>query len=893
MAAIEEQAKSVFFAALDRAPEGWPALLEEACGGNAELRECVEQLLYAHQATERKNAPRADAVGEPTLMSIQEGPGALIGPYKLLQQIGEGGFGLVYMAEQEKPVRRTVALKIIKPGMDSAQVIARFESERQALALMDHPNVAKVLDAGATRSGHPYFVMELVKGMPITEFCDKNHFPPEERLKLFRDVCHAIQHAHQKGVIHRDIKPSNVMVTLHDGVPVVKVIDFGVAKATAQKLTERTLFTAYGQMVGTPAYMSPEQAEMSGLDVDTRTDVYSLGVLLYELLTGTTPLELERLRQAGYAEMQRMIRDEEAPRPSTRLSSLKDSATVLAGNRGLDVKRLVNLLSGDLDWIVMKSLEKDRNRRYATPGNFAEDIERYLRHEAIAARPPSTAYRMKKFAQRNRVAVLTSAIVAIALVAGFAVATWQAVRATHAEARALAALDDAERARAAESAQRQRAVADEQKALKAAAAERQANEVARQNELKAAQQRDLAKARFRMAREAVDQYQTRVSESPELKAKGLEKLRTELLEAAAGFYDKFVQEASDDPEVQAERGRAFRRLGDLYAHTGQLFQAERAYDESLKIFARLSGDFAKDARYKQELARTHFSEGRLHNLASRHDQSRNSFHAAINILRPLVQAYPNVPEYQADLAETLDDLGTWASDERDQAWKEGTALARRLVAAGGGDRRYRLVLGDLLNNMGFARQDRNIDSIPWYEEALPVARGLVEAYPDDLEARDVIFQVTNNLAMAYERSGQLERAEPLWQESLALVRRSAAEHPLVPQLQYSLLVAYNNVGTFYRKTKRDPAAAEKMYEEGAAFLRQLISTQPQNIQSGDFRVRATYLLNGLATTRSLRGRPAEAVTAWNEALSFLKQAGEQSPSSVFDGHRLDKIYGNC
>src|SRR3984957_6813964 len=368
-----------------------------------------------------------------------ENVGSLIGPYKLLQQIGQGGFGVVYMAEQEKPVRRIVALKIIKPGMDTAQVIARFESERQALALMDHPNIARVLDAGATETGHPYFVMELVKGVPITEFCDKNHLPPEARLRLFIDVCHAIQHAHHEGVIHRDIKPSNVMGTLHDGVPVVKVIDFGVAKATVQKLTEKTLFTAYGQMLGTPAYMSPEQAEMSGLDIDTRSDVYSLGVLLYELLTGTTPLETKRLGEAGFVEMQRLIREEEPPRPSTRLSSLRDSATVLAGNRGLDVKRLVQLLGGDLDWVVMKSLEKDRDRRYATPGSFAEDIERYLRHEAILARPPSRIYRLKKLVQRNRAAMLTTAVVAVALLAGTALATWQAFRAKRAETKALVA----------------------------------------------------------------------------------------------------------------------------------------------------------------------------------------------------------------------------------------------------------------------------------------------------------------------------------------------------------------------------------------------------------------------------------------------------------------------
>jgi serine/threonine protein kinase len=367
-----------------------------------------------------------------------ENVGTVIGPYKLLQQIGHGGFGVVYMAQQEKPIRRMVALKIIKPGMDSAQVIARFESERQALALMDHANIAKVLDAGTTRSGHPYFVMELVKGVPITEFCDKNHLTPDARLKLFADVCRAIHHAHQKGIIHRDIKPSNVMVTLQDGVAVVKVIDFGVAKATAQKLTEKTLFTAYGQMVGTPEYMSPEQAEMSGLEIDTRTDVYSLGVLLYELLTGTTPIEAKQLREAGFAKMQRMIQEEQPPRPSTRLSSLRDTATVVAGNRGLEPKRLVQLVAGDLDCVVMKALEKDRNRRYASPESFADDIERYLQNEPIQARPPSVAYRLKKRVQRNRVAALTLSAVTLGLVTGTVISTWKTLTAPSAEKPALA-----------------------------------------------------------------------------------------------------------------------------------------------------------------------------------------------------------------------------------------------------------------------------------------------------------------------------------------------------------------------------------------------------------------------------------------------------------------------
>jgi serine/threonine protein kinase/WD40 repeat protein len=454
----------IFNAAVKLSPDVRAAFLERACGADHELRQEVESLLQAHDAPD--SFLREPGGRTATYEPLTEGPGTVIGPYKLLQHIGEGGFGAVYMAEQEHPVRRKVALKIIKPGMDTREVIARFESERQALAMMDHPNIARVFDAGATESGRPYFVMELVRGIPITEFCDRNKLSAEQRLKLFVTVCHAIQHAHHKGVIHRDIKPSNVMITLHDGVPVVKVIDFGVAKATAQKLTERTLFTAYGQMIGTPAYMSPEQAEMSGLDIDTRSDIFSLGVLLYELLTGTTPLDSKQLRQAGYAEVQRLIREEEAPRPSTRFSSLGGEATVLANNRSTDVKRLAQLLRSDLDWIVMKSLEKDRNRRYGSPAQFAADVERFLTEQPVEARPPSTWYRFCKAARRNKAALVTAGAVAAALVAGTGVSVWQAVAAGRAKSAALAALDEKEKARLAEAEQRAAAVqaADETKA---------------------------------------------------------------------------------------------------------------------------------------------------------------------------------------------------------------------------------------------------------------------------------------------------------------------------------------------------------------------------------------------------------------------------------------------
>ena len=388
---------------------------------------CPRCLLKLAMKESKEVAARVTTTASASLP--MESAGSAIGPYKLLQEIGEGGFGVVYMADQERPVRRRVALKIIKPGMDTKQVIARFESERQALALMEHPNIARVLDAGATETGRPYFVMELVKGVPITEYCDTNQLSTRERLDLFVSVCAALQHAHQKGVVHRDIKPSNVMVTLHDGQPVPKVIDFGIAKATHQRLTEKTLFTEYGQFIGTPMYMSPEQAEVSGLDIDTRSDIYSLGVLLYELLTGTTPFGAEALRRAGYGEIQRIIRETEPPRPSIRLSTLGGALTGIAAHRKTDPSGLTRLIRGDLDWIVMKALEKNRARRYASASEFAADITRHVDDEPVVARPPSTAYRLRKFVRKHRGPVAAVAAVGATIIVLGSLAMWQGIRA--------------------------------------------------------------------------------------------------------------------------------------------------------------------------------------------------------------------------------------------------------------------------------------------------------------------------------------------------------------------------------------------------------------------------------------------------------------------------------
>jgi serine/threonine protein kinase/Tfp pilus assembly protein PilF len=454
--------EAVFFAALEKTSPGQrAAYLDEACAGDFDLRKRVEKMLAAQALAgsfleqpaaalpsplggERSAVRGIATVDEP----IAEQPGTVIGPYKLLEQIGEGGFGVVFMAEQQQPIRRKVALKILKPGMDTRQVIARFEAERQALALMDHPNIAKVLDGGATAGGRPYFVMDLVKGIPITEFCDQNQVPIRQRLELFLSVCQAVQHAHQKGIIHRDIKPSNVLVMSNDGTPLVKVIDFGVAKAMGQELTDKTLFTGFAQMIGTPLYMSPEQAGQSSLDVDTRSDIYSLGVLLYELLTGTTPFDKERLRTAGYDEIRRIIREEEPPKPSTRISTLGQASTAISTQRKSDPKALSQLCRRELDWIVMRALEKDRNRRYETASAFAADVQRYLNDESVMACPPSARYLFWKFARRKKRALAMTACVSLALAGMAAGAGWvtrdRAARAAALDATVNRDLDQAE-----------------------------------------------------------------------------------------------------------------------------------------------------------------------------------------------------------------------------------------------------------------------------------------------------------------------------------------------------------------------------------------------------------------------------------------------------------------
>lgn len=608
--------------ALELLPSQRPAFLDRACGGDSELRAEVERLLAADKAT------AFPTIAAKELLSSHSAAPTQVGPYRVVREIGRGGMGVVYLAAQTQPVQRQVAIKIIQFGMSSAAVLARFNAERQALAMMNHPGVAAMYDAGVTDTGRPYFVMEFVDGLPITEFCDKNRLDTRARIELFIEVCEAVQHAHQKAIIHRDIKPSNVLVAVQDGKPVAKVIDFGIAKAIEQRLTEKTIFTEHGQLVGTPEYMSPEQASMGGVDIDTRSDVYSLGVLLYELLTGALPFDRKALRESAFDEIRRIIREVDPPKPSTRLSSLGAIVDQIAAARSSDATSHRKVLRGELDWITMRALEKDRNRRYSAPAELAADLSRHLRNEAVNAGPPSRIYRARKFVRRHRFVVMAASLIAASLIAGIAVSTWQMTRARRAEA---SAHKEEQRARAAEL-------------------------TAQSNEKRARDAEASAKKRFDDLRNLVGTFIFEIDTI--IQDQGPTAARKKLNETAQAYLEQLSRETTDNL-LMNQVMNGYLKVGLVrwypgYAHLGDPKGAAEAYEKALSIARQLVQNNPDNPRTSSFVAKCLLwvSKTQLH--FGKHEEALQSLSEARATFDKLKVLDPSIPDFARNAAMAVD-----------------------------------------------------------------------------------------------------------------------------------------------------------------------------------------------------------------------------------------------
>jgi serine/threonine protein kinase/tetratricopeptide (TPR) repeat protein len=833
------EVNELFLKALEiGSPEERRSYLDAACRGD--LRPQVEALLCASEkAGSFLECPLADlseTVDDPV---VTERPGTVIGPYKLLEQIGEGGFGVVFMAEQSQPIRRKVALKVLKPGMDTRQVTARFEAERQALALMDHPNIAKVLDAGQTSSGRPYFVMDLVKGLPITDYCDQARLTPRERLELFLHVCQAVQHAHQKGIIHRDIKPWNVLVTLHDGTPEPKIIDFGIAKALGQQLTDKTVHTQFAQMIGTPLYMSPEQAASSNVDVDTRSDIYSLGVLLYELLTGTTPFDRERFMEVGYDEMLRIIREEDPPKPSARISTLGQVSTAISTLCQGDSKKLSQLLCGELDWIVMKALEKDRKRRYETASAFAADVQRYLADEPVLACPPSRSYRVRKFARRHRKGLVVVAGFAVLLITATAVSTALAAWGMRAQSTA-----------------RQ----EEESAKKALAAETLARKKTRQS-------------MARISDRVVEQSFGRKVQLTEQDRKFLRDILKD--------YEEFAAETGDTAEARELRAEGFFRVGVLRHRLGELTDAEIAYGMALTIQAELAADFPAEPRYRQELAQIHNSLGGLLYDLGKRDQAEAAYRAALTILDQLLSDFPTVPQYRQALAANYNNLGLLLKDLRkhdqaESAYRAALIIQEKLVTDFPTVPEYRLSLAKSANNVGLLLVDlgKRDQAKSAYSAAITIWEKLSADYPTVPEYRQELAWGHSNLGALLAGLGRRDETDSAYRAALTIRAKLAADFPTIPQYREDLVKSHHNLGAHLHSLgKRDEA--ETAYRAALTIVNKLVADFPTVPQ---YRRELGMTHHNLGALLYDQSKPGQAEAAYRAALTIQEKLAADYPN---------------
>jgi serine/threonine protein kinase len=895
------QERDVFIAAVPKNAVERAAYLAEACGDDRELRSRVEQLLVEHEKEQSFFLDAPLPVAQMTIdQPLQEKLGTQIGPYKLLQQIGEGGMGVVFMAEQMAPMQRRVALKIIKPGMDTRQVIARFEAERQALALMDHVNIARVFDAGATEQGRPYFVMELVNGVPITKYCDDNRLTPRQRLELFVPVCQAIQHAHQKGIIHRDIKPSNVMVTLYDGKPVPKVIDFGVAKAIEQKLTERTLFTQFGTMVGTLEYMSPEQAEMSALGVDTRSDIYSLGVLLYELLTGSTPLSTKQMKEAAYAEILRLIKEEEPPKPSTRLSDSGEALASISAQRHTEPAKLSKLMRGELDWIVMKTLEKDRNRRYETANGFAADVQRYLSGEAVQAVPPSAGYRVRNFARRNQAALVMITTVVVLLLSGTIISTWQALRATKAERLAEARL----------------------------LSEREARHDAEQANEKASKN-------FGRAREAVKRMLTRVAQNQLSDVPRMELVRKTLLEDALQFYEQLMAERTADPEIRFATAQARLDLAFINGRRGETAEEHERIQLALELLEPLVKEFPEDLRYRSGLALAlHLQSHQTAWTPNRWKEAEQLLRRAIELQESVAFAIPDSAEHAHHLADMLQMLGNALatgsqSEEAEAVYRRAVSIAEQITAKDPNDpahlhaqvrglasianllsvkdpeqaeaillraqvlaKRFNETgrkTGILFDNCAYAlasveqglgelyhAQGRTKEAQAAFRRAWAVYQKYTSDFPSVRFYRERLAWASQRLADSLTDPDDGPEAERLYREAVEVHEKLVADFPKVAIYRKGLSRAYRGLGNSLRKIGR-PDDAEKVFRGTINRLETLTANFPQDLEP-QLELSAAY--QDLAYLEEAAKRPTEALEAFRKSLEVAEHAAAKYPDQA-------------
>jgi eukaryotic-like serine/threonine-protein kinase len=804
--------RTAFMEALEIADEHQRSeFLDRACGGDAQMRASVEELLKAHSGPgpfmERPAPSLATDIDETPSV---ERPGAMVGPYRLIEQIGEGGMGIVFVAEQVQPLRRHVALKVIKPGMDSKQVVARFEAERQALALMDHPNIARVLDAGTTDAGRPFFVMELVRGIPISAFCDQARLVLRQRLELFVQVCRAVQHAHTKGIIHRDLKPPNVLVTSHDGIPVPKIIDFGVAKALQQQLTSQAVYTGVAQMIGTPLYMSPEQVEFNDLGVDTRSDIYTLGVMLYELLSGVTPFDEERLRTVGFDEIRRIIREEEPPRPSNRLSTLGAALDTVAERRAVDPRRLRETLHGELDWIVLKALEKDRTRRYETASVFAADIQRYLDDDVVEACPPSRSYRLWKFAKRNRAPLMSAAAVLVVLAGGFAGTALGLLEAQAERDRAILAEKSEIQERIRAEGERDRAKKAEKEAK---AREKDASDLAAEKNaiLEFFQKNVLAAARPKDQNGGLGHEAT-------IRA-ALDATESEIASAFQG-----------QPMVEA----AIRNsMGASYWYLGEAKLAIAHYERALNLRRENLGARHPDTlTVMSNLANAYRTAGRFNDAVKLHEETLKLRQYALG------PKHPDTLISMNNLASALQSAGRL--DDALLLLEETLLLQKAELGPEHIDTRTSM------NNLAraYQRVGRLKEALTLYEKTLALQKALLGP------VHQHTLTSMSNLAMAYRDAGRLNDAQKLLEETLTLRKANLGpEHP-------DTLTSMCNLGTAYRTLGR--------FDDAVALLEETLSLQKSKLGQGHPDTWIT--MNMLGAAYRDNGRLADALPLFQEAL---------------------------